>query len=151
LLGFVGFSLLAAIASASVTSANQRRWYLILIQPPLTPPGQTLSAVWTVLYVLAAIAAWLVWRQPGPVSPQRGALTLWGWQMALSAAWSAAFFGLHTPLFAQMIAILLVLVTAQTIRQFSRLDKLAAIMLVPYLAWTACAVYLNAGFWWLNR
>jgi tryptophan-rich sensory protein len=154
LLGFIGLSLLAGIASASVTATNMHGWFTTLTAPPLTPPSSALPVEWSVLavfYVMTAVAAWLVWRRLTPAPLQRSALTLWGWQLALSAAWPAAFFGLHYVWLGLLIGAALVLILAVAIRQFSRLDKNAALLMAPYFAWVAFTCYLNAGFWWLNQ
>ena len=154
LFGFVGLSLLAGIASASVAAANFRGWYSAISQPLLAPPTHAFPAIGCVLaalYLMVAVAVWLVWRRPGAVLLQRSAISLWGWQLALGAAWPAAFFGLHELALALAIAAALVVVLALTIGRFAQLDKTAAILLAPYLAFAAFAAYLNAGFWWLNR
>lgn len=102
--------------------------------------------VWAVLYVLMGTAAWLVWRRGGNNAPLR----LWGWQLALNAAWTPVFFTLHNTLLGLcVIAVLLALVWATT-SAFRRASRPAALLMLPYLAWLAYATYLNAGFWWLN-
>jgi tryptophan-rich sensory protein len=101
-----------------------------------------------VIHVLLGTAAWLVWRRP--TLGTRGALLLWGWQLLVNAAWTPVFFGLHSPRLALLVILVLLLLVVLLIRAFLRLRPLAAALLLPYAAWTCYAVYLNAGFVWLN-
>ena len=103
--------------------------------------------VWTTLYVLIGVAAWLVWRRAGAAGPLR----LWGWQLAASALWTPAFFGLHNPPLAFAVMLVLLVLIAITIHGFARLNRAASWLMLPYLVWTGFAAYLDAGFWWLNR
>ena len=146
LVGFVGLCLLVGAADAAVGAGAIRHWYLSLTRPPATPPNWVFGPVWSTLYVMMGIAAWLVWRRRG-ASP---ALRLWGWQLAVNAAWTPFFFGLHNPALALAdIAVLLGLLVF-TIRGFARVQRTAALLMLPTLIWTGYAAYLNAGFWWLN-
>jgi tryptophan-rich sensory protein len=154
LLGFVALALLAGFASASVALVNMRPWYAVLNPPPLAPGAPFAAAGWGllgILYVLMAVAAWRVWRRMAAVAQQRSALYAWGWQLAIGAAWPAVFFGFHALLPALVIAGALIAAVGLTVRRFSRLDGVAAIMLAPYLSWAGFAFYLNAGFWWFNH
>ena len=154
LLGFVGLSLLAAVASACVALANMRGWYAALTRPPLVPANAIPADFWAVLAVVhtaMAIAAWRVWRRPFAASRQRLAMSFWGWQLALGAAWPAAFFGMHALVPALALAAGLVVCAALTVWQFAGLDRKAALLLIPYLGYAATALYINAGFWWLNQ
>lgn len=147
LVGFVGLCLLVGAAAGAVTSASVRTWYLTLVQPPLTPPNWAFPPVWMALYVLIGIAGWLVWRRVGATP----ALRLWGWQLLANALWNPAFFGLQRPGLALAVIAAMLVLTALTIRAFAGLSRPAAWLMLPYLAWTCFAAYLNAGFWWLNR
>ena len=143
----MGLCLLIGAASSSVTAEAVRDWYPALAAPMGTPPRQVFAPVWTVLYVSIGVAAWLVWLRPGAAS----ALRLWGWQLAVNAAWSAAFFGLRSPALGLVVIVPLLGLIGLTIRVFHRRRPWAAWLLLPYLAWTLYAAYLNTGFWWLNR
>lgn len=153
LVGFLGLTLLVGAADAAVTATAVHSWYLSLTQPPGTPPNWLFGPVWTVLYAMIAVAAWLVWRRgvtAGGEQRTRPALRLWGWQLLANAAWTPAFFGLHsTGLAVAVIVVLLALIVA-TVRGFARISRPAALLMLPYLAWSCYAGYLSAGFLWLN-
>jgi tryptophan-rich sensory protein len=155
LLGLVGLCLLTGAAAGAVTVGNIAPWYRSLSRPPGAPPDWVFAPVWTVLYIAMGGAAWLVWRHAGRGLDQRrqayDALMLWGWQLAVNALWPAVFFGLHAPAAGLAVILLLLVLVVLTIRSFARIDRPAALLLVPYLAWCSYATYLNAGFWWLNR
>lgn len=128
-----------------------RSWYFTLVRPPGTPPNALFGPVWTVLYVLMGVAAWRVWqRVDRAVARSFRALRLWGWQLLLNALWTPAFFGLHSLDAALVVILLMFVAIALTMRAFAPIDRWAALLLAPYLAWTAYATYLTAGFWMLN-
>ena len=106
--------------------------------------------MWGALYVMMAVAAWLVWRQGG-WSVQRTPLAVFVAQLVLNATWSLLFFGLRRPdlAFAE-IALLWCLIAATTVA-FWRVSRVAGILLVPYLAWVIYAAALNGAIWRLNR
>lgn len=148
----LAISVLAVVAASAVgglatSSASQE--YGRLEQPGWAPPSWVFGPVWTVLYLLMAVAAWLVWRT-GPSSGSRRALLLYAVQLVLNAAWTPLFFGLgwRGIAFFELSALLLVLIA--TLVMFWRIDRLAGAMLVPYLVWTAFALSLNFAVWQLN-
>ncbi len=152
LAGFVGLCLLAGLSNAAVTAGGIRGWYAALAQPPGTPPNWLFGPVWTVLYVLLGVAAWLVWRRVDVgVDRKRAALRAWGWALAANALWSPAFFGLHRPDLSLLVIALMLGTVAMALQRFRQLQPTGAALLLPYLAWTIYAAYLNAGVWWLNR
>ncbi len=134
-------------ATGGVTAASVKTWYPTLTAPPGTPPDWVFAPVWTLLFIITGVGAWLVWRQP----LHRPALRLWGWQLAVNAAWNQAFFGLHSTALGLAVILPMLLLIALTIRAFARIHTVAAGLLVPYIAWTGYATYLNLGFWWLNH
>jgi tryptophan-rich sensory protein len=91
-------------------------------------------------------AGWLVWKRLGAARPLR----LWGWQLLVNALWAPAFFGLHSPTLAMGILIVLLLLIALTVRSFRRVDRTAAVLMLPYGGWCLYAAYLTAGFLLLN-
>lgn len=146
LVGFVGLCLLVCATEAALAERALSSWYLSLTRPPGLPPDWLFGPAWALLYALMGVAAWLIWKRS--VSPQP--LRLWGWQLALNALWTPAFFGLHSPLFGLAVTIALLPLLAVTIRSFARIHRPAARLMVPYFLWTVYALYLNAGFVWLN-
>jgi translocator protein len=147
LVGFVGLCLLVGAVGGSMTAQAVHRWYPTLIEPPGTPPGLVFAPVWSVLYVMIGTAGWLVWKRRGASRPLR----LWGWQLAANALWAPTFFGLHSPRLAMGVMLVILVLTALTIRAFLPIRRLAGWMMVPYFAWCLFAAYLNAGFWILNH
>lgn len=135
-------------AGGAITAGPVKSWYPHLVKPPLTPPDIAFPIVWTLLYAMMAIAAWLVW-QAGRDGKGRD-IALFGLQLAFNLGWSILFFGLQQPGLALIEIALLWLAIAATIVVFRRHSAVAAALLLPYLAWVSFAVYLNAGIWWLN-
>jgi tryptophan-rich sensory protein len=122
-------------------------WYAELVKPAWTPPNWIFPPVWTVLYAAIALAAWLVWRRSRRID---AALGLWGVQLALNAAWSWLFFGLHRPDLALVdIALLWIAAAAFAVAAW-RSSPLAAALFVPYLMWLGFAAALNFSIWQLN-
>ena len=118
-------------------------WYRSLEKSPLNPPAWVFGPVWTTLYALMAIAGYRVWTREE--SPERNrALALWPAQLALNAAWSPLFFGAQRPDVAMADLVALMIALVLFIRSASRVDKPAAWMFVPYVAWVTFAGVLNA-------
>ncbi len=125
--------------------------YKALIQPPLAPPSWVFPVVWTLLYILMGIAAYRVCRSRAPERIKKEALTLYAIQLVVNILWPILFFNLEAFLFAFLWLVLLVALIIVTMSRFSRIDKGAEWLLVPYLAWTAFAGYLNLSIYLLNR
>jgi translocator protein len=124
-------------------------WYASLNRPTYAPPNWVFGPVWTLLYLMIAMSGWLVWKSEATVS-KRAALTAFGAQLILNAAWSAIFFGLHDPGWALVEICFLWLAILCTIVLFRTHSKIASMLLMPYLAWVSFAAMLNYGFWSLN-
>ena len=149
LAGFVLLCFAVAGLGGLATSGGVETWYPTLVKPSFNPPDWIFGPVWTMLYLLMAIAAWRVWRRP-PSGPRSAALTAFGLQLALNLAWSVLFFGLHLPGAALIEIVFLLGAIAWTARLFLRQDRLAGVLFVPYLLWVAFAALLNASIWLLN-
>jgi len=134
---------------AALTAVSVRDWYQTLSKPAWTPPDWVFGPVWTTLYFLMALAAWLVWRRTG-WSTGRTALVLFALQLVLNAAWSPLFFSLHSPGIALVDIILLWAAIAATLWSFGRISALAASLFVPYLMWVSYATALNWAIWRMN-
>lgn len=124
-------------------------WYEHLAQPLFTPPGWVFGPVWTILYILMGVAAWLVWQRFG-LSAARWPLVLFIFQLLLNALWSYLFFGLRNPGGALLDIIVLWLSVLATLIAFWHYYPTAGKLLLPYLLWITFAVYLNLQFWRLN-
>lgn len=136
--------------SGILGQASDRSWYQALTRPPGTPPGWVFGPVWTLLYALMGAAFALVWHR-APGTPHRApAMRLFAIQMLLNLSWTPVFFGAQQILPALLIIISLWVLILLTIRRFSKLDAIAAKLLIPYLIWVSYATYLNAGFLALN-
>ena len=138
-----------AAAIGAIASIQASSFYLQLARPEWAPPANVFGPVWTALYVLIAIAAWLVWRVGG-FRAARTALILFLVQLAVNALWSWLFFGWHWGGLAFVdIGLLWVLIMA-TLIAFWRIRPLAGALLIPYLLWVSFAMVLNYSIWQLN-
>jgi benzodiazapine receptor len=124
-------------------------WYAALAKPSWNPPNTVFAPVWSVLYVLMGVSAWLVWRKAG-LSGAPVALALFVVQLVLNALWSFLFFGAHRPDLAFVEVVLLWLVILATTVAFWRVSAPAGALLLPYLCWVAFASALNLQVWRLN-
>jgi tryptophan-rich sensory protein len=124
-------------------------WYATLKKPSWNPPGWIFGPVWTALYTMMAVAAWLVWKRGGFVA-QRRPLKRFLVQLLLNAAWTPLFFGLHWPGVAFVEIVFLWLVIASTLAAFRPVSHVAAWLLAPYLVWVSFATVLNFTLWRLN-
>ena len=139
----------AAGLGATATASSVGGWYQTLLKPTWNPPDWLFGPVWTILYFMMAVAAWLVWRTC-EWNKSRPALIWFGIQLALNTAWSFLFFGMQRPDIALAEILVLWIAIATTFIAFTRRSAAAAILLAPYLAWTSFAVFLNFTIWRLN-
>ena len=151
ILGLISWLLVSFAVSAigALASIEARSFYGQLTQPAWAPPAWIFGPVWTALYALMAVAAWLVWRAGG-FDMHRTALTLFLVQLALNAIWSWLFFALHWGAAALADIFLLWIFILATLIAFWRIRPLAAVLLMPYLAWVSFASVLNYSVWQLN-
>ena len=148
-LGLCGWLLLCFAAASLGAVFMPGEWFAALRKPAWNPPGWVFGPVWSALYTMMAVAAWLVWKRGG-FAAQRQPLALFLAQLVLNAAWTPLFFGLHRPGVAFAEIILLWLAIAWTIAAFWRVHRVAAWLLAPYLAWVSFAAVLNGTLWRLN-
>ena len=125
--------------------------FAALAQPPLSPPGWVFPVVWTILYLLMGWASFLIWKSGAPQTAKRRALGLYGVQLAVNFAWPLLFFRAGLYGFALIWLVILLVLVAETMLAFGRIDRRAAWLLAPYFLWLLFAAYLNAGVWLLNR
>lgn len=151
IIGLVAWLAVCFIAAAigSVASIHAGSFYLQLVRPEWAPPPGVFGPVWTVLYAMMGIAAWLVWRVAG-FRAARIALFLFLIQLAVNALWSWLFFGWHRGALAFADILLLWALIAGTVITFWRVRPLAGALLVPYWLWVSFAAVLNYAVWQLN-
>jgi len=148
LIGFILLAQSAGILGSLATVSNIDSWYEFLVKPALSPPNWVFGPVWTLLYTLMGIAAFLVWK-----SKKAGyvrALIFFGAHLIVNTAWTLIFFGEQNIGMGLAVIILLDLWIAALIWRFWRFSKTAAYLLIPYLLWALFATYLNFGYYWLN-
>jgi translocator protein len=126
-----------------LTAQSVVTWFPTLVKPSFNPPAWLFAPVWTTLYIMMAVAAWLVWLR-------KGSLALFYVQLALNFTWSLLFFGLHSPAMALVDIAAMWVAILLTLLGFWKVDARAGWLLVPYLAWVSFASLLNASIWWLN-
>jgi benzodiazapine receptor len=146
LAGFVAAVAVVALVGG-LASASAAEQYAGYAQPSWAPPAWLFGPVWTVLYAMIALSGWLVWRRAGWVMPAHG---VYAAQLVLNMLWTPLFFGAGQLGMAFAEILLLLASIAATIVLFARISRLAALLLVPYLAWVAFASALNLAIWQLN-
>jgi translocator protein len=137
--------------SGIVTRESITTWYPTLIKPFFNPPNWIFAPVWTSLYIMMGVAGGLVWNKlDGNETLVKKAFLFFIIQLALNALWSLIFFKLHNLLLASIEVVLLLLMIFETYTQFKKIDKIAGLLLIPYLAWVSFATILTISIWYLN-
>lgn len=126
-------------------------WYATLNKPVFGPPNYLFAPVWTLLYILMGISLYLVWKKGLKTKIVSDALYLFGIQLILNAIWSPVFFGAKNILLALIIIIAMWIYIVKTISIFGKINKTAAYLLYPYIAWVSFAAILNFSIWLLNK
>lgn len=150
LVGWILFSEAAGIIGSFFTAASIPTWYATLTKPTLNPPAWVFGPVWTTLFALMGIAAFLIWRKGWSRKDVKVALGLFFAQLVLNTLWSIIFFGLQNPGAAFVEIVVFWIAIVATIVSFARISKAAAWLLVPYIVWVSFASYLNYMIWMLN-
>lgn len=144
----LGVCFAAAGLGGLATSRSVTSWFQTLNRPSFQPPDWLFGPVWSVLYTLMGVSAWLVYRRTGTV--RSTAMAIFAVQLALNTLWSVLFFGLRMPGLAAIEIVALLLAIVATIAAFARVSRPAAALLLPYVAWVAFATALNVAIWRLN-
>ena len=149
LAGLLGWLLLAFAAAAigAIASVDAAAFYEQLNKPAWAPPAWLFGPVWSALYSLMGVSAWLVWRSPGS---RKRALGLFLAQLAANALWSWLFFAWHRGALAALEVLVLLALIVCTVIAFWRNSRLAAALLVPYLLWVGFASLLTWSVWQRN-
>ena len=141
---------LTGIIGSVFTTPSIAGWYATLARPALNPPAWVFGPVWTTLFALMGIAAFLIWKKGLDRKDVKIALGIFIGQLVLNTLWSIIFFGLHSPGAAFVEIIFLWLAILATIIAFAKISKPAAWLLLPYILWVSFAGYLNFSIWMLN-
>jgi benzodiazapine receptor len=146
---YLKLAMFVAIVAAVAFAAGQfmpGAWYAGLAKPSWTPPNWLFGPVWSVLYLMIAVAGWLTWESEAAPS----ARWLWGVQLVLNGIWSPIMFGWHNITAALGVIVVLWIVIAAFIGATRRPVRAAAFLFVPYLVWVSYATALNFALWRLN-
>ncbi len=144
----LGVCFVAAAIGSVATTSSLDPWYESLEKPVWTPSGSVIGAVWSVLYALMGIAAWLVWREVGWTLSLP--LLLFGSQLAVNVLWSVVFFGLQNPVVGFVVIVVLWAMILATLVTFWRVTPLAGALFIPYIVWVSIASTLNFEIWQMN-
>lgn len=145
----IGIALGVGILSGLLSMGSMEDYAMFITKPPLSPPGWLFPVVWTILYTLMGISAARVWLTKDSVARSTG-LNLYVAQLIVNFFWSLIFFNAQAFGFAAIWLLLLWVLVLLMILQFYKVDKLAALLQIPYLIWLTFAAYLNIGVWYLN-
>ncbi|MBU0591749.1 tryptophan-rich sensory protein [Candidatus Micrarchaeota archaeon] len=148
LIGFIILCELAGLIGSFFTIQSVQGWYLTLIKPEFNPPSWIFAPVWTTLYALMGISAYLVFTSGKKES--KSALLIFGGQLILNTLWSIIFFGLQSPFLAFLTIIVLWAMIVWTIYAFYHISKKSAVLLIPYILWVSFAAVLNYFIMVLN-
>ena len=151
LLFSIGVCFLAAAVGSAFTVGAIDTWYVTLNKPFFSPPNWIFGPVWTLLYLMMGMSLYLVWVTKIDKKTKRRAITFFFIQLGLNLLWSILFFGLKSPSAALLGIIVLWIAICLTIINFLRVSKLAAWLLIPYIAWVSFATILNLSILLLNR
>jgi len=141
---------LAGIIGSFFTTPSIPGWYSALIKPAFNPPSWVFAPVWTALFALMGVSAFLIWREGFEKKKVKVAFGIFLGQLILNTFWSIIFFGLHNPGWALVEIVVLWLAILATIIAFAKISKPAAWLLVPYIVWVSFAGFLNYSIWQLN-
>jgi tryptophan-rich sensory protein len=142
--------LAAGVIGWVFTAGSIPTWYAGLQKPSYSPPNWVFAPVWTALYILMGISAYLVWTKGWGKKEVRSALSVFGAQLLLNTAWSIIFFGLKDPYYAFIEIVFLWAAIVLTIWKFNGISRNAALLLVPYILWVSFAALLNYSVWRMN-
>jgi tryptophan-rich sensory protein len=147
---FVIGCLLIGYLGSFYTIASIPTWYSTLNKPFFSPPNWIFAPVWTVLYILMAVAAFRIWDKRKKEGA-KWALKLFGVQLVINAIWSPIFFGANSLSLAFVVIIVLLYLIFLTKKAFAKVDKASSYLLYPYILWVSFASVLNFSVWILNR
>lgn len=125
-------------------------WYATLKKPPFNPPDWVFAPVWTSLFILMGVSAYLVWHKGLQNKEVKVSLSIFGVQLVLNVLWSFLFFGLQSPIYAFAEIAILWAAIVLTVINFYRISRTAGLLLLPYIIWVTFAAFLNFSIWRMN-
>lgn len=146
---FIAISFSASAIGSFFTSADSD-WYRNLIKPSFNPPSWVFGPVWTLLYIMMGVAAYLIYQKRNEDSLVMTALVIFFVHLVFNATWSIAFFGMQNPALAFLNIIILLVFIIALVFMFYKIDRMASYLLIPYLLWVSFATVLNYSIWQLN-
>lgn len=149
LTAFIVLSFATSVLGGTIVYANLQPWYEELERGPLSPPNWVFSVVWTVLYILLPVGTWLGWRLAEGAT-RRGLIIAFLINLALQLAWTAAFFGAHSPLFGLAFMLAIFVSTLNLYHRLWKLTRRGAELILPQILWLIYAASLNVSVWALN-
>jgi tryptophan-rich sensory protein len=154
-LGLVALAVLPIVAASLIGNAATMPkiagWYASLVKPAFNPPNWLFGPVWTLLFAMMAYSVYRIWTLRSDTPGRNSALVVFYAQLLLNPAWSIAFFGMENPGLGLAVIVPFLALIVLTIVAFRPLDRMAAMLLVPYAVWVSYATVLNISLWWLNR
>ena len=141
---------MAGIIGSIFTAGSVTSWYPTLVKPSFSPPGFYIGLIWIVLFTLMGISLFLICRETPSNPAARIALYFFAVQLIVNVLWSVAFFGMRSPISGLAVIAFLWVLILITIIKFWPINRTAAILLIPYIAWVSIAAYLNFSIWRLN-
>ncbi|GAB3936088.1 TspO/MBR family protein [Mucilaginibacter myungsuensis] len=144
-------TLAIGFVASKFTTPEIPTWYTTIQKPSFNPPNWLFGPVWTLLYIMIAISAYLVWKRRDGSELYSTARSVYIIQLALNFSWSIVFFGMHQILGALVVIVLLWVSIVATMYYFNKFSKVACWMLLPYLLWVSFATALNTAIYLLNR
>jgi len=146
---FILLPLLVGYLSSIIPGVSFKETYSLLNKPSFSPSPSVFGPVWTVLYILMGIAAYLVWKERKRKNIN-WAMALFSAQLLLNFLWSIIFFGMNNYLLAFIEIIILLVLIIGTVLSFNKISKAAAYLLIPYLYWVCFATFLTFSVFKLN-
>jgi tryptophan-rich sensory protein len=138
------------ITSALVSNTDNYQWFETLLKPTWNPPAYLFGPVWSILYLLMGIAFWFVWKADIPFVQKRKAIAIFAVQLIFNFCWSLLFFKFHSPFYALIDIIIMIITITLTMFNFSSINRKAVYLLVPYILWVSFAALLNFTIWIMN-
>jgi len=150
LIASIVICLIAGALGSFFTTPAIPTWYATLIKPSIAPPNWVFFPVWTALFIMMGISLFLVWQKSLQDQQVKTALSIFTIQLILNVLWSAAFFGLRSPIAGLIVISILWVFILAMIPRFMKISRVAGLLLIPYLLWVSFASIINFLIWRLN-